>query len=250
MNPKLRYAMYTIVWSSLLLSDIRPSDGALVISVDADPTLAGIQNSRTVAVGDTFDVEIVFDLTDLSTLSSYTISARFDAAGLNFVSGSDTSAARTEFPIGDNSVLPGIDNDSGQTDVDLIDGASFPGRSAPLNFIAASLRFTAQQPASVNPFTIAPGTFGKPLNGTFDSGFGEFAADYRGALITISAVAVPEPSSLLLLSLVCFAGLAVLPRRADIGFGNHYIVKVNNVLALFRPTIRKIAFQRESVGKQ
>jgi len=58
-----------------------------IVSVDMDPSTAGIQNQRTVTAGDTFDVDIVIaDVIPPDPLTGFEVELRFDGALLRALS--------------------------------------------------------------------------------------------------------------------------------------------------------------------
>ena len=209
----MRYCLYFVaaIWGA----SFNTTFGDIVISVDMDTSVPGIQDNRTVAIDESFDVDIVIELMGTASLSSYTISTRFDAAELDVDALASSDPTPPGFLLGNDAILAGADTDSGETDVDLIDASAFTGPTAPATFVVATLSFIARAPTNgLADIDILPGTFGKPQNGLFDNSNDDIlstAITFNGG----SVIAIPEPSSLLYVSVLAMLAAGLVVRRPD-----------------------------------
>jgi len=196
----------------------RSADAAIIVSVDWDNTLAnGIQSSINANVGDTVTASIVFELTDSSSVSTYQMSTRFSSSGLSFVS-------RTALGLANLAVSPAAQvnvQNTNLTDLTLFTGnygenqviaGNDPsllgnGPIAPTIFSVSTIQFTVL-PGAASGLVLQPGVFVDP--GNIDVFFDNALNDVTGSVVfnggSINVTAVPEPSTIALLSAVVVAG--------------------------------------------
>ncbi len=198
-------SIYYVVLIALTCNLTTFAKAGLVISVDFNPMVDGIQNTLSVVQGESFSANVVLEYDDLIGLDSYQFSLQFDDSAM-------TATAAFQFtPAGFDSFPTAL----------TIDGPNiFP-------FNAASGPFPFSGPTSIAPVVIGTVTFNagmtlgnfslQPyedglLDGSFDNNGEQILnLDFNSGTVTITAV--PEPSSIVL-SLMAGAYLLVRrPRR-------------------------------------
>jgi len=210
----------------------RSADAAITVSIDWDNTLIGIQNTTTANVGDTVTASIVFLIDGASSISSFEMSTRFSSNDLSFINGSrvdsgfnafpfltnlsaagdptqniqDTMFTDPQFPTGtygENIFIAG--NSIGNAPPNV--GIGPDAISAPNPFVVSTFQFTVLDGA--NGLVLIPGNFADGVN-KFDVFFDNIGDDVTASVIfqggSLTVTAVPEPSTLALLSTVVVAG--------------------------------------------
>lgn len=196
-------------------------DAGVIISVDWNPSAAGIQSDVSVLAGSNVTADLVLELTGATTLSSYGFSLRFDTNELNFVSRTETpppgfdeidfsnpiteNAGSGFAPIGDYGELLRFDG-----------GAVGPGIAAPGQYIISSIMFTAVSPSgTLSDVDVLAGTFETLFDDLFDADGDSLLlageVQFHGGSVSLQSgsTAVPEPSTFMLL----LTGAAVAVKR-------------------------------------
>lgn len=183
-----------------------PSQAALVVSIDFDPTTPGIQstNSTPVTVGSSITTNLFMDMTAPTTLGLYTYSVSF-GNGLS-LTGRTESAFGTLAP-SDNSNP--INNVTGRAF--RFDGSDFnAGRTEPLGAFIGTLTFTV---LGQNNTQILPGLFDPESTGGSDSFYNAAGLDISSSVLfnsgSVNVTAVPEPSTVALVTVMGTVGVAV-----------------------------------------
>jgi len=189
----------------------KPASAGIVVSVDWDVTLPGIQSTIAANPGNTVTANIVFEITGTSSISNYEMSTRFSSSRLLFVSRTDSGPLNLPInsPVNatfntQNTMMstPGLgvygvnEGIAGST---LLGGPT----SADPPFLVSSITFTVLPGA--DGLVLVPGIFPNGLDIFFSNAnavipLNEFT--FNGGSIT----AVPEPSAV---ALVSFALLVV-----------------------------------------
>ena len=165
-----------VVSSTALLLVGNVAWGQLVISMDMDTAMAGIQSSRTASPGDIFDVGLVFDLTGAAGgLSSYGVSVQFKNAKLTLNGVPVTSAATEPLPVGYSfNISPGVsgaanDIGGGIGNVLTFEAATFGLGPSAGTFTAGLISFKVSGPPALGGVDITPGLFNTGVDGLFDN---------------------------------------------------------------------------------
>lgn len=188
------------------------ANAGLIFSVDLDTSVAGIQTSRNVLLGSSFQVDVWMDLTGSSTLGGYNVSLEHSPLPdpiLLSVSG------RTDFTI------PGwtIDANNGPFNARIenrIDGTALiptPPQLSPISLAVSRITFNAN---AIGSTTLRPGVF-DPFNAFLDGSFVPIdpaQVTFNSANLTITAV--PEPSSMAFLGMAALIGGYRLRKRKKI----------------------------------
>ncbi len=251
--PSLRFCWLVL---AILLAEPKTCSAELILSIDWDPVTPGVQNtlSSTSEVNSNVRAAIVAELTGGTTLYYYRVSVRYDPERLAFVQRSETTrvsgflASFTE-PILDSDPGP-LEPQSGDgftiyRELQRFDGEEETGTGF-LDATTASIGngitlgvidFTLLSTSGTGPL-IKPGLYESttgPLGGldvpldTLTGNDGQIGAPLAGnaapnpdttLIIQVGTItAVPEPSSLLLLSLSACGLLTCerVRRRGDLG---------------------------------
>jgi hypothetical protein len=184
-----------------LLAAASHSRAEIIVDVDVNPAVAGVQNSIDLLVGQTAPVDVYISFTaPTDALFAYNFNTRFTPATLGYVAGS-----RTEFPL----AAGWFQSSSAKTElgntIAQIDGTTF---GAQLSGIVPRTRVATFSfvTLATGAGTITPGNF----DGLFNVWLREGAApntnlDVSASIVfnpsTINISAVPEPSTLAMLAL-------------------------------------------------
>ncbi len=188
--------MFVLIWNTAAVAK-----AGLVISVDFNPLVDGIQNTLSVVQGETFTASVVLEYDDAIGLDSYQFSVQFDDSAMT------ATAAFLFTPAGFESFPTTL----------TIDGPNifpFNAASAPLPFngptfiapvVIGTINFTAGM--TLGDFSVQPYE-----DALFDASFDNdgdqiLTPEFNFGTVTITAV--PEPSSIVL----SFVANAFLLRR-------------------------------------
>ena len=189
--PRFAYAT-TVVRATFVAVATLVAPNALalpVLSVDLDTSTAGIQNTRTIEVGETIDVDILIAGVESPGLNGFQFDAVYDGTNL-----ANSSTALGDILPSPSFALSGAPTTTGV----LIAGGSFSGSGAVGDGLLARITLQA----------LANGTYGVDLgNVVLSAPFGvpiAYESLDGGRLTVAPASAVPEPGAALLFA----AGLA------------------------------------------
>lgn len=213
----------------------KTGNAGLIFSIDLDPSLSGIQNTRQVSAATQVQANLFLELTETTSLDSYRTSIIFDNSGLTFVSGTPSPLAnysrQSALPLLSGNVFGPFEASSNAF------GAGLSGPQGP--FLVGSLLFTAQN--TPGTFTIRPFEVAN-LDGSFDNNFNPLTPTFLGASVTISAV--PEPSSFASLLFVASIGAAGSCLRKHIRQLQHSCQGLYKLLRSFSPRNCRAYFGR------
>ena len=180
------------------LSCASSTNAGIITSIDLDGSMAGVQTTNVYVPGDIITANVLMELSETTSLSSYNFSVRYDPSELMFVS-------RSETPLQGLSELDstnGVDMVNGI--ITRIDGATLGnGPTAPFGPVSvATLTFSVLAPiGGIADIDIETGRFDPEFDFAFDNAGNEVTGDFTFAGASIQgAVAVPEPTSLIILS--------------------------------------------------
>jgi len=189
--------------------------GAIILSVDLDPSTAGIQSNVTAVNGQSITANIVMELTGSSNLSFYQFSLGFDRSELTFNSRTESAPPGFGFVETDTRNLDNLATAAPQGQLYLFGADTGAGPVAPFApFVVATASFTVNNPSGgLGDIDLFPF---KSITAPFEDDFltnGTFVPVPNGELVFNggSVTAIPEPSSI---GLVCIGSvLASLRRR-------------------------------------
>jgi hypothetical protein len=196
MSKKIGGLFFAVLLSLFMSSHC---NAAIIFAIDLDTSTAGIQSTRTVSLGQNFDVDLYITLTGGTSASSWQVSTQYNPTSLNLIN-------RLE-------INPGgmIESDSSNpTSGGLIRRLGFDaqvGPVSPFTFAFAKFNFDA---ISVGTSSITPGFFETGLDAAFDNNFAPLNPIFQGGTIT----AVPEPTSMGLVLASSIAGMAIRRRMS------------------------------------
>jgi hypothetical protein len=212
MKPTLNICINSLLTIFLLASNAR---AGVILSVVLNPSYTptsgiAVPNSAlgvTAVSGETITARVFAQLTAPTSLATYVFTMEYDRNELSYVAGS-----RAETP----SNLPGLSELDTTNAVNTafnatsgrlfaIDGNTFgTGPTAPLGPVQiATATFTASNPSGLldgSDFDIRVGAFNTGIDGFFDNGFTDLIQAGQVTFQNGSVSAVPEPTSLLLMS--------------------------------------------------
>ncbi len=181
------------------LSDETRAD--VIFSIDLDPAVAGIQNTRNVTADQVISAAISLQITGTTKVSGYGVSTRFDATEL-LLQSYITSPPTGWFEIAPaTTTIPSavVDSDFGSTvigQINSINASNFAGYiDSSFSGLIGSLSFKVAAPVSNGSVDIAPGFYVSGIDGLNDeNGFAiTSGVVFQGAHINVSAV--PEPAA-------------------------------------------------------
>lgn len=204
----------------LMLGTCHLATADLMVSFDMDLGADGVQDHRTVMLGDEFSVGVMFTMSGNTSLAAYGFSARFNTDALDFLGRIETPPpplAETDKSnpfrdyAGSNDPLLGPAN---YGELTRFDGLTlFSGPSGPNVFQVATLTFKAVAvPQAGTSLHMISGMFEPGFDGFFDNDFGDLGGSmtFHGGSLTV----VPEPSSLvLILTALSVGGFALVRSR-------------------------------------
>jgi len=183
-----------------------PSQAALIVSIDFDTATPGIQstNATPVTVGSSITANLFMDMTAPTTLGIYTYSVSF-GNGLS-LTGRTESAFGTLVP--SDNTNP-INNTTGRAF--RFDGSDFGGgRTEPLGAFIGTLTFQVLGETNTQ---ILPGLFDPESAGGADSFYNAAGVDITNTVTfsggSVNVTAVPEPSTVALITVIGAVGVAV-----------------------------------------
>ncbi|QDT11450.1 PEP-CTERM sorting domain-containing protein [Planctomycetes bacterium K23_9] len=200
------------------------AEAAIVVSFDLDPGTPGIQSTSSGFVGDTFDVDVVITLDNLTdSLSTYGFSVRYDTNEFDLLGGIATTR-----PTGWQPLLGFIPSPVSTTEDTLLADPTVGqygeivtiGGESPsdagfqptdslfgvTSFVAATFTLAA---VSESDFAIdLVANLSGASDGFLDDDLSSVTPTFQGGSIQVTAV--PEPSSI---ALFAFAAIPVLLRR-------------------------------------
>lgn len=191
-----------------LLAWAASASAAVVISVDMDTSLAGIQPVRLASAGDTFTANLLMTV-DAAGVSSYSISANFDTAELTL-----DGAPAASYPALPGGLSPGT---APVEDSALGKAWSFNAFTAGVGpslatFVFGSIKFKVVTPTTDLLDDVTPGFFNLP--GALDSFFDNAGNPVTPTFVGGAVNAVPEPGTLLSIVGGTVALLFIRRRRA------------------------------------
>jgi len=188
----------------------KPATAGVIISVDWDSTLAGIQSTIAAKPGDAVTANIIFEITGATAIGNYEMSTRFSSSGLTFVSRVDTGPA--SLPIvavnppssvnfntqntGLSTPALGVYGVNGRIAGANLNPGTEPTSSTP-PFSVSTLNFIVG--ADANGMVLTPGIFNLSRDAFFDNNFTEIPLN-QFVFNSGSITAVPEPSAAALAS--------------------------------------------------
>lgn len=204
--------IYRFAFAAVALT-LLPAVGksAIIVSVDMDSATPGIQNTIESAPGSTITAGLFMELTGQTTIATYNFSVQYDTSELSLVSRAETPSALTGLTELDAS-------NPNQTNNGLLlrfDGTTFGnGPAAPFGPVRiGEVVFNALNPTGgAADIDITAGRFEPAFDLFFENNFNEVTnVTFVGGSVT---TAIPEPSSILLLSLVGTCGAIYRRRRS------------------------------------
>jgi hypothetical protein len=224
LKPSMNICVKSLLAIFIVASNARAD---LMLSVVLNPSYTptsgiAVPNSArgvTATLGETITARVFAQLTAPTSLATYVFTMEYDRNELSYVAGS-----RAETP----SNLPGLSELDTTNAVNTafnatsgrlfaIDGNTFgTGPTAPLGPVQiATATFTASNPFGLldgSDFDIRVGAFNTGIDGIFDNSFTDLIQAGQVTFRSGSVAAVPESSSLILLTIVGL-GLSRLRRR-------------------------------------
>lgn len=195
--------------AACLLCVANPAAAGLVLSVDLDPLLPGVQSSRAYSIGETVQASFILELTAPTRISAYSFSVRYDTTELTFVTRSESAPNIT----GWSETNP---NSAGSASGLLFNfdafGPTLVGPRGP--FVVGTTSFTAIAPSgSSGELDIEVGAF-NPVAGfdgfLNDANPPQLLTPNEVSYVSASVNAVPEVSST---SAILFGCAACFVRR-------------------------------------
>jgi hypothetical protein len=187
---------------------------AIVLSVDMDLLLPGIQSNIERGAGSTVTAGLLMELTGTTSIATFNYSVQYDFNELVFQSRSETPHTLTGLAELDFS----NPNDTLTGRLRRFDGTTFGnGPVGPFGPVqVAELVFTVPNNPTGGPgdVDIIPGLFEPTFDSFFDNGFAEVTGQVSFNGGSVSFAPIPEPTSLLL---VIGLGSVVFARRARDG---------------------------------
>ena len=189
-----------------------PAAAGLVLSVDLDPLLAGVQSSRAYSIGDTVQASFILELTAPTRISAYSFSVRYDTTELTFAARTESASSIT----GWSELNP---NSAGSASGVLFNfdafGPTLIGPRGP--FVVGTASFTAIAPSgSSGELDIEVGAF-NPVVGfdgfLNDANPPQLLTPIEVSYVSASVNAVPEASSMSVIVLGCAACFVRRKRR-------------------------------------
>jgi hypothetical protein len=200
MMVKYFFISVSVILLALASSDC---DAAITFAIDLDTNTTGIQNTRTVTVGQNFNVDLFIILSDGTSASSWQLSTQYSPSLLNLVS-------RNEFNPGGMTES----DTSNPTSGGLIRRLGFDAQVGPTSPFSQSFARFNFDAILAGTSTITPGFFETGLDGAFDNNFDVLTPVFAGGTLTISAV--PEPTSLVLILAALVGGLPIRKRLSNV----------------------------------
>jgi len=175
-----------LVAIGLSLAGATPAYSAILVSIDLDPYIAGIQTQTQVPPGEPLIAEIVIQ-TDGAGLSSYAVSAQFDSAELDL---SGPPAATEFLPTGFDANLTstGVESETEDTGAGVGQVLTFEAVAyllGPSNvtFVAGQIDFTVTNPDDSASLDIDSGFFNLAIDGAYDNAGQPATVQFAGAFV-------------------------------------------------------------------
>ncbi|HXK22641.1 MAG TPA: hypothetical protein VMS55_08200 [Myxococcota bacterium] len=185
-----------LVAAGLFLAVPAISPAAPIVAIDADPTVAGVQASRTVAAGSAFEVDLVVsDVSAASPVQSFQIELGVSSGAVTALDALDGAFLEAPVLTLQEIVTP--------SSVQFAQISADPSGASGSGVLARFL-FDATAPgdaALTLPTLLLSAPFGVPI----------FVGEIRGANVAVAAV--PEPTGALLFAVGLVAARAAARRR-------------------------------------
>lgn len=198
MNLSVRISMLIVAFGVAAFL-VRSANAQVTVSVDMDTTLDDIQDRRAADPGESFPVDIVFEVGP-SGLSSYGVSVQFDTFELDLLGA--TPALELLPPDFDFNLTQGVagvfeDIGGGLGQVSTFEAATLGMGPAESNFIVGTIDFAVATALDDGLPNIIPGLFNTGIDGFFDNAGRSVEPVFEPGSV------VPEPSSIALMVLGC-----------------------------------------------
>ena len=172
----------------------------IVFQIDMDTTVAGIQSTRSVDSGTTFDVDLIMRLTNSSTVSAFSLGVNFDRNEVQ-VTSVNTSVRPNGF--GQVNTLV-FDNNAGT--IRPFDALAFSSLDSNFSGLIGTITVNANNPITDALVDFTP-IFSSPgIDGVLDGAGQTVPVGGAGGIFfqggTLNITAVPEPSTCVLCSAV------------------------------------------------
>ncbi len=187
------------------------AQAGVMLHVDFDPHMDGIQSSLSVLQGESFTANLVMEFSDDTSagLDAYSFSVAFDNAGMSFVMAKSIPVAGfIEFPLPpeltvDLNAVSSFAADVGIDNIGL-------GPAFPFSLIVGTIDFQAG--TTLGTFYITPYE-DQVFDGFFDNGLDAIEATFNAGSVTITGTVIPEPTSAAIMLTALAVGIVLYRHR-------------------------------------